>query len=218
MSKAPDPLCSQKVWRKITLVKFKGKLRKIKGYSRGNSGKLRRILSKGNLRNGEIKRNFRGQEGSGAFDNQPSEETINVSYAESDLISLQSIYRESWKQKTSRTATRVSQVLRAQSAPGSVRQNVTCPENGGVQGSIPRSASGALGAPPRAPECLPSAAARLHALINYIWILRPFRICLHFYLVAPYCAILQYCRCDTPYRAILFKASYRSPKMVRYPP
>ena len=27
MSKAPDPLCSQKVWRKITIVKFKGSLR-----------------------------------------------------------------------------------------------------------------------------------------------------------------------------------------------
>ena len=37
-------------------------------------------------------------------------------------------------------------------------------------------------------------------------------------LVGPYRAILRYYRCDTPYRAILFKGSYRSPKMVRYPP
>ena len=35
MSKALDPLCSQKVWRRITLVKFKGNLRKIKGNLRG---------------------------------------------------------------------------------------------------------------------------------------------------------------------------------------
>ena len=34
-SKAPDPLCSQKVWRKITLVKFKENLRKIKGILKG---------------------------------------------------------------------------------------------------------------------------------------------------------------------------------------
>ena len=27
-----------------------------------------------------------------------------------------------------------------------------------------------------------------------------------------------YYRCDTPYRAILFKGGWRSPKMVRYPP
>ena len=26
MSKAPDPLCSQKVWRKMALVKYMGKL------------------------------------------------------------------------------------------------------------------------------------------------------------------------------------------------
>ena len=37
-------------------------------------------------------------------------------------------------------------------------------------------------------------------------------------LVAPYCAILRYYRCDTPYRAILFKGSQHSPKIVRYPP
>ena len=36
--------------------------------------------------------------------------------------------------------------------------------------------------------------------------------------MAPYRAILRYYRCDTPYRAILFKGSYHSPKMVRYPP
>ena len=37
-------------------------------------------------------------------------------------------------------------------------------------------------------------------------------------LVAPYCAILRYYRCDTPYRAILFKGGPHFPKMVRYPP
>ena len=37
-------------------------------------------------------------------------------------------------------------------------------------------------------------------------------------LVAPYRAILRYYRCDTPYRAILFKGGGHSPKMVRYPP
>ena len=31
MSKAPDPLCSQKVWRRITLVEFKGILVEFKG-------------------------------------------------------------------------------------------------------------------------------------------------------------------------------------------
>ena len=33
----------------------------------------------------------------------------------------------------------------------------------------------------------------------------------------PYRAILRYYRCDTPYRAILFKGGRYSPKMVRYP-
>ena len=37
-------------------------------------------------------------------------------------------------------------------------------------------------------------------------------------LVAPHRAILLYYRCDTPYRAILFKGGWHSPKMVRYPP
>ena len=37
-------------------------------------------------------------------------------------------------------------------------------------------------------------------------------------LVATYRAILRYYRCDTPYRAILFKGGEHSPKMVRYPP
>ena len=37
-------------------------------------------------------------------------------------------------------------------------------------------------------------------------------------LVAPYRAILRYYRCDTSYRAILFKGGWHSPKMVRYPP
>ena len=37
-------------------------------------------------------------------------------------------------------------------------------------------------------------------------------------LVAPYRAILRYYRCDTPYRAILFKKGEHSPNMVRYPP
>ena len=36
--------------------------------------------------------------------------------------------------------------------------------------------------------------------------------------MAPYRAILRYYRCDTPYRAILFKGGLHSPKMVRYPP
>ena len=36
-------------------------------------------------------------------------------------------------------------------------------------------------------------------------------------LVAPYRAILRYYRCDTPYRAILFKGGQHSPQMVRYP-
>ena len=33
-----------------------------------------------------------------------------------------------------------------------------------------------------------------------------------------YRAILRYYRCDTPYRAILFKGGDQSPKMVRNPP
>ena len=37
-------------------------------------------------------------------------------------------------------------------------------------------------------------------------------------LVAPYRAILRYYRCDTPYRAILFKGGLHSPKKLRYPP
>ena len=37
-------------------------------------------------------------------------------------------------------------------------------------------------------------------------------------LVAPYRAILRYYRCDTPYRAILFKRGQHTPTMVRYPP
>ena len=37
-------------------------------------------------------------------------------------------------------------------------------------------------------------------------------------LVAPYRAILRYYRCDTPYRATLFKGGWHTPKMVRYPP
>ena len=37
-------------------------------------------------------------------------------------------------------------------------------------------------------------------------------------LVAPYRAILQYYRCDTPYQAILFEGGEHSPNMVRYPP
>ena len=36
--------------------------------------------------------------------------------------------------------------------------------------------------------------------------------------MAPYRAILRYYRCDTPYRAILFKGRLHSPRMVRYPP
>ena len=36
--------------------------------------------------------------------------------------------------------------------------------------------------------------------------------------MAPYRAILRYYRCDTPYRAMLFKGGLHSPKMVRYPP
>ena len=44
MSKAPDPLRSQKVWHRVTLVKtlrqFKGNLRKIKG----NLSKLKENL------------------------------------------------------------------------------------------------------------------------------------------------------------------------------
>ena len=38
------------------------------------------------------------------------------------------------------------------------------------------------------------------------------------HLVAPYRAILRYCRCDTPYRArYSFREVSTSPKMVRYP-
>ena len=37
-------------------------------------------------------------------------------------------------------------------------------------------------------------------------------------LVAPYRAILRYYRCDTPYRAILFKEGEHFPNRVRYPP
>ena len=37
-------------------------------------------------------------------------------------------------------------------------------------------------------------------------------------LVAPYCAKLQYYRCDTPYRAIPSWGGEQSPKKVRYPP
>ena len=48
LSKALDPLCSQKVWRKITLVDFQGNLRKFKGNLRKNKGDLRKL--KGNLR------------------------------------------------------------------------------------------------------------------------------------------------------------------------
>ena len=40
----------------------------------------------------------------------------------------------------------------------------------------------------------------------------------HRHLVVPCRAILRYYRCDTPYRAILFKGGEDSPKMVRYPP
>ena len=36
--------------------------------------------------------------------------------------------------------------------------------------------------------------------------------------MAPYRSILRYYRCDTPYRAILFKGGQQSPKMVRCPP
>ena len=36
--------------------------------------------------------------------------------------------------------------------------------------------------------------------------------------MAPYRAILRYYRCDTPYRVIIFKGGWHSPKMVRYPP
>ena len=73
MSKAPDPLCSQKVWRKITLVKFKGNLRVIKGDLRKIKGKLREFKgslrkTKGKLR--KIKGNFLEQKRPGAFDNQ----------------------------------------------------------------------------------------------------------------------------------------------------
>ena len=55
----------------------------------------------------------------------------------------------------------------------------------------------------------------------------PNPICLPFFLsfalgpkhlVAPYRAIVRYYRCDTPYRAILFKEGENSPNMVRYPP
>ena len=76
MSKAPDPLCSKKVWRKITLVKceenygkFKGNLRK-KSESQGNLRKIKEILRniKGHLR--KIMGNFLEQKGSGASDNQ----------------------------------------------------------------------------------------------------------------------------------------------------
>ena len=35
VSRAPDPLCSQKVWCKITLVELKGNFRKIKGHLSG---------------------------------------------------------------------------------------------------------------------------------------------------------------------------------------
>ena len=37
-------------------------------------------------------------------------------------------------------------------------------------------------------------------------------------LVAPCHAILRYYRCDTPYRAILFKGGLHCTRMVRYPP
>ena len=36
--------------------------------------------------------------------------------------------------------------------------------------------------------------------------------------MAPCRAIVRYYRCDTPYRAILFKGVEHSPKMMRYPP
>ena len=51
--------------------------------------------------------------------------------------------------------------------------------------------------------CTPCVPLFVHCLIS---------------LVAPYRAILRYYRCDTPYRAILFKGGEHSPKMVRYPP
>ena len=66
MSKAPDPVCPQKVWRKITLVKFKGNEGKSKGNLRKIRGNFRKI--RGNLR--RFKGNFREQKGSGAFDNK----------------------------------------------------------------------------------------------------------------------------------------------------
>ena len=40
----------------------------------------------------------------------------------------------------------------------------------------------------------------------------------HLGLVAPYRAILRYYRCDTPYRAILFKGGEHSPKVCDTPP
>ena len=40
----------------------------------------------------------------------------------------------------------------------------------------------------------------------------------HAPLVSPYRAMLRYYRCDTLYRALLFKGGWHSPEMVRYLP
>ena len=60
-----------------------------------------------------------------------------------------------------------------------------------------------------------------HTHLAVVWVDFP-KTCTYTYaiviLVAPYCAIMRYYRCDTPYRAILLKGGQHSHKMVRYPP
>ena len=63
----------------------------------------------------------------------------------------------------------------------------------------------------RKTSCHVTQARKRHININFF-------VRLALGLVAPYRAILRYYRCDTPYRAILFKGGQHSPKMVRYPP